>query len=85
MYCLLLEVQYYPQVVHYLLAYYEVIHWCLVFRAILYNIRLEADLLAGQVLHKRDFNVTRLVCYEGAIESAPQLRDNLLRNGDAFT
>ena len=58
LYCLLLEVQYYPLVVHCLLTYYEVIHWHLVSWAILYNVRLKADLLAGQVLHKRDFNMS---------------------------
>ncbi len=67
------------------LTYYEVIHWCLVYRAILYNVRLKADLLAGQVLHKRDFNVTHPVCDKGAIGSAPRLRDNLLHNGNVFT
>jgi hypothetical protein len=69
---------------HCLLAYYEAIHWWLVSPAILYNIQLKADLLAGQVLHKRDFNVTHLVCDEGSIGSASQLRDNPL-NGNAFT
>ncbi len=48
-----------------------VIHWRLVFWAILYNDRLKADLLYGRVLHKRDFNVTYLVCDESAIGSAP--------------
>jgi hypothetical protein len=52
---------------------------------ILYNVRLKADLLAGQVLHKRDFNVAHLVCDEGAIGSAPLLRDNPLHNGNVFT
>ncbi len=70
---------------HGLLTYYEVIHWCLVSWAILYNVRLKADLLAGRVLHKRDFNVAHLVCDEGAVGSAPQLRDNPLHNGNAFT
>jgi hypothetical protein len=70
---------------HSLLAYYEVIHWRLVPRAILYNIRLKADLLAGQVLHKRGFNVAHLVCDEGANGSASQLRDDPLHNGNAFT
>ncbi len=70
---------------HGLLAYYEVIHWRLVSRAVLYDVQLKVDLLAGPVLHKRDFNVAHLVCYEGAIGSAPQLRDNPLHNGDAFT
>jgi hypothetical protein len=56
---------------HSLLAYYEVIHWRLVSQAILYDVRLKADLLAGQLLHKRDFNVARHVCYKGAIGSAP--------------
>ncbi len=70
---------------HGLLAYYEVIHWRLVSRAVLYDVWLKADLLAGQVLHKRDFNVAHLVCYEGAIGSVPRLRDNPLYNGDAFT
>jgi hypothetical protein len=51
---------------HCLLAYYEVIHWCLVSRAILYNVRLKADLLAGQVFYKRGFNVTHLVNDESA-------------------
>jgi hypothetical protein len=53
--------------------------------AILYNVQLKADLLAGRVLHKIDFNVAHLVCDKGAIGSAPQLRDNLLHNGNAFT
>jgi hypothetical protein len=57
----------------------------LVSRAILYNVRLKADLLAGQLLHKRDFNVTHLVCDKGAVGSAPQLRDNPLHNRNAFT
>ncbi len=70
---------------HGLLAYYEVMHWHLVTQAVLYNVRLKADLLAGRVLHKRDFDVAHLVCYEGAIGSAPRLRDNLLHNGNAFT
>ncbi len=70
---------------HGLLTYYEVIHWRLVSRDILYNVQLKADLLAGQVLHKRDFNVAHLVCDEGAFGSAPRLRDNLLHNGNAFT
>jgi hypothetical protein len=71
--------------VHGLLTYYEVIHWRLVSRAILYNVRLKADHLAGRVLHKRDFNVAYLVCDEGAIGSASQLRDNPLHNGNVFT
>ena len=70
---------------HGLLTYYEVIHWRLVYQAILYNVRLKADLLAGQVLHKSDFNVAHLVCDKGAIGSAPRLRDNPLHNGNAFT
>jgi hypothetical protein len=57
----------------------------LVSRAILYNVRLKVDLLAGLVLHKRDFNVTHPVCDKGAIGSAPQLRENPLHNGNAFT
>jgi hypothetical protein len=44
-----------------------------------------ANLLAGQLLHKRDFNVAHLVCDKGAIRIAPRLRDNLLHNGNAFT
>jgi hypothetical protein len=67
------------------LAYYEVIHWRLVSRAILSNVWLKADLLASRVLHKRDFNVAHLVCNKGAVESAPRLRDNPLHNGNAFT
>ena len=70
---------------HGLLTYYEVIHWRLVSRTILYNVRLKADLLAGQVLHKRDFNVAHPVCDEGAIGSAPRLRDNQNHSGNAFT
>ncbi len=70
---------------HCLLTYYEVIHLRLVSRAILYNVRLKEDLLAGQVLHKRDFNVTHPVCDKGAIGSAPQLRDDPLYNRNAFT
>ncbi len=58
---------------HCLLTYYVVIHWRLVSWAILYNFWLKADLLAGQVLHKRDFNITHPVCDEGAIGSAPRL------------
>ncbi len=69
---------------YYLLAYYEVIYWCLVSRAIFYNIQLKVDLLAGQVLHKKDFNVTHLVCDKGAVGSALQLRDNPLCNENAF-
>jgi hypothetical protein len=34
---------------------------------------------------KRDFNVTHRVCDEGAVGSAPRLRDNPLRNRNAFT
>jgi hypothetical protein len=71
--------------VHGLLTYYEVIHWRLVSQAILYNVRLKADLLAGQVFHKRDFNVAHLVCDKGAVGSAPLLRDNPLHNKNAFT
>jgi hypothetical protein len=70
---------------HGLLTYYEVIHCFLVSRAILYNVRLKADLLAGQVLYKRDFNVAHPDCDEGAIGSAPRLKDNPLHNGNAFT
>jgi hypothetical protein len=70
---------------HCLLTYYEVIHWCLVSQAILYNVRLKVNPLAGQVLHKRDFNVAQPVCDEGAIGSAPRLRDNPLHNGNACT
>ncbi len=46
-YCLLLEVQFHPKVTHCLLTYYEVIHWRLVSRAILYNVKLKVDLLAS--------------------------------------
>jgi hypothetical protein len=56
----------------------------LVYQAILYNIWLKADLLADRVLHKGDFNVTDLICDEGAIGSAPQLRDNPLHNGNVL-
>ncbi len=70
---------------HGLLTYYEVMYWCLVSQAILYNVRLKANLLAGQVLHKQDFNVAHPVCDEGAIGSAPQLRDNSLHNRNTFT
>jgi hypothetical protein len=52
---------------------------------IFYNVWLKADLLPGQVLHKRDFNVTHPVCDKGAIGSAPRLRDNPSYNGHAFT
>jgi hypothetical protein len=72
-------------VVHGLLTYYEVIHWRLVSQAILYNVRLKADLLTGRVLQKRDFNVTHPVCDKDAITIAPRLRDNALHNGNAFT
>ena len=58
---------------HGLLTYYKVIHWRLVSRAILYYVQLKMDLLAGRVLHKRDFNVAHLVCYECAVRSAPGL------------
>jgi hypothetical protein len=68
-----------------LLAYYEVIHWRLVPWAVVYNVRLKAYLLAGRVLHKRDFNAAHLVCDKGAIGSAPRLRDNPLHNRNAFT
>jgi hypothetical protein len=57
----------------------------LVSQAILYNVRLKADLLAGRVLHKRDFNVTHLVCDKGAVGSASRLRDNPLHKRNAFT
>jgi hypothetical protein len=57
----------------------------LVSLAILYNVRLKADLLAGQVLYKRDFNVAYPVCDKGAIGSAPRLRDNPLHNRNSFT
>jgi hypothetical protein len=70
---------------HCLLTYYEVIHWCLVSRAILYNVRLKADFLAGRVLHKRDFNVAHPVCDKAAIGSASHLRDNPLHKGNVFT
>jgi hypothetical protein len=70
---------------HGLLTFYEVIHLCLVSWAILYNVQLKADLLAGRVLHKRDFNVTHLFCDKGAIGSDPQLRNNPVHNGNAFT
>jgi hypothetical protein len=53
--------------------------------AILYNVWLKVDLLAGQVLHKRDFNVAHPVCDERAAGSAPRLRDNPLHNGNALT
>jgi hypothetical protein len=52
--------------------------------AVLYNVRLKANLIAGQVLHKREFNVAHPVCDKGAIRSAPQLRDNPLHNRNAF-
>ncbi len=68
-----------------MLTYHEVIHWRLVSQAILYNVRLKVDLLASRVLHKRDFNVAHPVCDEGALGSAPRLRDNPLHNGNAFT
>ncbi len=67
-----------------MLAYYEVIHWCLVSLAILYNVGLKVDLLAGRVFHKRDLNINHLVCDEGAVGSAPRLRDNLLCNRNVF-
>jgi hypothetical protein len=74
-----------PKVMHSLLTYYEVIHWRLVSRAILYNAWLKAYLLAGRELHKRDFNVAHPVCDKDAIGSAPRLRDNPSYNGHAFT
>jgi hypothetical protein len=58
---------------------------CLPVWAILYNVQLKADLLAGQVLHKRYFNVAYPVCDESAIGSAPGLRDNPPYNGNTFT
>jgi hypothetical protein len=57
----------------------------LVSRAILYNVRLKRDLLAGRVLQEKDFNVTHPVCDEGVVGSAPGLRDNPLHNRNAFT
>jgi hypothetical protein len=51
---------------------------------ILYNILLKVDLLAGQVLHKRDLNVIHCVFDEGAFGSDPQWRDNLRCNRNAF-
>jgi hypothetical protein len=57
----------------------------LVSRAILDNIQLKADILAGGVLHKRDFNVIFYIRDEVAIGSTPRLRDNPLCNGNAFT
>ncbi len=51
----------------------------------LYNVRLKADLLAGRVLHKRDFNYAHPVCDKGAIGSAPQLRNNPLHNRNGVT
>jgi hypothetical protein len=68
-----------------LLTYYEVIHWRLVSPAIFYNVRLKVDLLAGRVLHKRDFNVPHLACDKGAVGSAARLRNNPLHNRNAFT
>ncbi len=56
----------------------------MVSRAILYNVRLKADLLDCQVLHKSESNVAHLVCDKGAIGSAPQLRDNLFHNRNEF-
>ncbi len=55
---------------HGLLIYYEVTHWRLVSWAILYNVQPKADLLAGRVLHKRDFNAAHFVCDKSAIGSA---------------
>ncbi len=68
-----------------LLANDEVIHWCLVPRAILNYIWLKADLLASSGFHKKDFNVTQLISDEGAVGSAPRLRDNQLCNGKVFS
>jgi hypothetical protein len=70
---------------HSLLAYYEVIHWRLFPWAVLDNVRLKGYLFSGRVFHKGDFNVAHLVCDKGAVGSAPQLRDNSLHNGNAFT
>jgi hypothetical protein len=70
---------------HSLLTYDEVTHVCLVSWAILYNVWLKADLLAGQVLHRRDFNVAHPVCDKGAIGIDPQMRDNMLHNENTFT
>jgi hypothetical protein len=67
-----------------LLADYEVIHWRLVSWAILNNILLKADHLAGGVIHKRDFNVIHLISIKGAIGSAPRLRDSPLCNRNVF-
>jgi hypothetical protein len=68
-----------------MLTYYEVVHWCLVSQAVLYNVQLKADLLAGRVLHERDFNVAHPICDKGAIGSAPLLRDNSIYNRNAIT
>jgi hypothetical protein len=67
-----------------LLANYEVLHWRLSPRVILNNIPLKANLLAGGIFHKGDFNVSHPVSINGAIGSAPQLRDSPLHNGDVF-
>jgi hypothetical protein len=50
-----------------------------------YHMQLKADLLAGGVLRKRDLNVTHLIYDEGAIGSAPRLRDDLLCNRNGCT
>jgi hypothetical protein len=49
-------------------------------RVILKDTQLKADLLAGRILHKGDFNVTHLVPIKGAVGSAPRLRDSPLHN-----
>ena len=57
----------------------------MVSQALLYDVQLKADLLDSRVLNKRDFNVAHPVCDEGAVGSAPRLRDNPLHNENAFT
>ncbi len=69
-----------------LLVNNEVIHWWLYPQVLLHNVQLKANLLAGGILHKGDFNVPHLVSIKGAIGSAPQLRDSLLHlhNGNVL-
>jgi hypothetical protein len=68
-----------------LLADNEVIHWWLSPWVLLHNIGLKANLLAGRVSHKEDFNVAHLVSIKGAAGSVPQLRESPLHYRNVFT
>jgi hypothetical protein len=67
-----------------LLADNEVIHLQKSPVVILNNIWLKANLLAGGIFHKGDFNIIHLVSIKGAIGNAPRLRDSPLHNRDVF-